>query len=172
VVPRSANATTTSTPSCGRITEPLTPHHSDVFDVNSTECSLTIYSSTGGYLEVTTRHHEIFDVQINSGSTLHTNDPFRPFRTDFALYFGPGEWTIGVSEIVDPQADFHFTLNDRDTGRFPLDASFTPLPGALPLLATVLGAGYLLYGWRRRRAAGSAAFEAACARPRLNWRPF
>jgi hypothetical protein len=36
----------------------------------------------------------------------------------------------------------------------------TPLPAALPLMGTVLGAGYLVSAWRRRRS-GSADFAAA-----------
>ena len=54
------------------------------------------------------------------------------------------------------------TLNARPVSGAGGQGGTTPLPAALPLMGTVLGAGYLVTMWRRRRgAAGSAAFVAA-----------
>jgi len=68
--------------------------------------------------------------------------------------------TSAGTASIDPSAQFiWYVLADNTVGAFfsttitPSAASVVPLPATLPLMGTLLGAGYLVSRWRTRRAA-------------------
>jgi hypothetical protein len=146
---------------CAAALTPPPPGNNVIFNVSTTECSEALTSpSAGAYLEVSTAPPAgtIFDLQVNSGSTLNSGDAVQTYTTDFALFFGPGTYTLGVylsgANPTTTQTDFLFTLTD--VNGYTLDGSYaTPLPAALPLFASGLGAiGF--FGWRKKRKASLA----------------
>lgn len=131
--------------SCG---SPLTPGDSDTFNVSPSECTLDISSTTGAYLGISSESPLTLDFQVNGGTVLTPfSDPTFVETTNFELYFGPGAWAIGFyAPANDPMGSLSVLNLD-----LPLDGSFgTPLPAALPLFASGLGA-MGLFGWRRKR---------------------
>jgi hypothetical protein len=102
---------------------------------------------------------QISDLVASLGSTLalisDPNDaglpqpgsPFVPLDEtgtwmDLSQYFSQPVWVFSDIDVT-------------------VTPTVTPLPGTLPLMGTVLGAGYLISRWRRRRSIGSAALTAA-----------
>ena len=77
--------------------------------------------------------------------------------TDLVLSLGPSDWVVfgfnDTGSSDDNHDDFTLALHILDGG----GENPTPIPGALPLFASVLGGGYLFRRLRNRRQAKAAA---------------
>lgn len=93
---------------------------------------------------------------VASSNVIITDSP--PFEGDWSLVlgaFGPKEMSLSNGSTppscAQPCADFQDNILSQSGATFtPLSGGATPIPAALPLFATGLGA-LGLFGWRRKR---------------------
>jgi hypothetical protein len=90
---------------------------------------------------------------LDAGNTLTTVGQWVQY-TDTFTTTGAGPYTLALSDLNNIQLGNDFTVDD-----IALTGGATPLPAALPLFATGLGA-LGLFGWRRKRK-NAAAMAAA-----------
>lgn len=114
--------------------------------------------------------------QCNTLATLFPAPPASPpfLPTNYVFYYPGSPTYLDTNGLVfsDSSGDYLVNLWSDGVNYFVSDCSssctefdnaaefegwltITPLPGALPLLGSVLGGGYLITGWRRRRRSSS-----------------
>jgi len=118
--------------------------------------TLNSFTVTAGVLTA-----ESFDASSN---LFNSTPPFQGLWNLALGAFGPTEMSLSngttVFDCSQPCADFQYNIISQSGATFPpLTGGATPLPAALPLFATGLGA-LGLFGWRRKRK-GAAALTAA-----------
>jgi hypothetical protein len=115
--------------------------------------SLNSFTVTGGVLTA-----EDFDASSNG---FNSTPPFQGLWNLALGAFGPDEMSLSNGttpfDCGQPCADFQDNIISQSGATFtPLTGGATPLPAALPLFATGLGALGLL-GWRRKRKGAAVA---------------
>jgi hypothetical protein len=122
----------TGTPSCGAGSIPLGD------EIRLTNFGTTTFNGVGFKLDLGLETQLNSDSNPGSSTTFKANDP-----VTFALLDANGQVIPGVTFI---ESDTGFDFGSPET-------TATPLPAALPLFASGLGAMGLI-GWRRRRKGG------------------